>query len=193
MLMPLTIILFNFFCVTVMVYHAPAGAEAPAGKSGPGTTFKHTVIDIIRNPLIIGSFLGIVFSVFRIPVPLFIRSGVSMIAVTGTPLALLLLGAQIDFRQLAGNIGPAAGACLLRLILVPGILVPVMVLSGFRGPELGALMVVFAAPCAVNNLIMARNYGINPGYAAQTVYLSTILSLFTMFGFIMLLRALGLF
>jgi predicted permease len=54
-------------------------------------------------------------------------------------------------------------------------------------------MVVFAAPCAVNNLIMARNYRIDPPFAAQTVYLSTVLSLPTMFIAISLLRALGLF
>ncbi|MDR2134938.1 MAG: hypothetical protein LBP27_07525, partial [Treponema sp.] len=76
---------------------------------------------------------------------------------------------------------------------VPAILVPLLVFAGFRGPELGALMVVFSAPCAVNNLIMARNYRINPAFAAQTVYLSTVFSLFTMFGLISLLRWTGLF
>jgi predicted permease len=54
-------------------------------------------------------------------------------------------------------------------------------------------MVVFAAPCAVNNLIMARNYRIDPLFAAQTVYLSTVFSLPTMFITISLLRARGLF
>jgi predicted permease len=116
-----------------------------------------------------------------------------MVASIATPLALLLLGAQIDFRQLAGSLGPAFGACLLRLVIVPAALVPFFVLTGFRGPELGAIMVVFSAPCAVNNLIMARNYRISPAFAAQTVYLSTTLSLLTMFCYISLLRGLGLF
>ena len=193
MLIPVTIILFNFFCVTVMVYHAPGQAEKGGAKTGMGQTLKRTAVDIIRNPLIIGSVLGVVFSLLGIPLPRFAKSGISMIAVTGTPLALFLLGSQIDFRALAGNMGSALGACLLRLVIVPGLLVPATILFGFRGPELGSLMVAFSAPCAVNNLIMARNYNINPVYAAQTVYLSTILSLLTMFIYISLLRGLGLF
>jgi predicted permease len=181
-----------------MVYHAPretAAGESPreAGGKGGVAALKRTVIDILKNPLIIGSVLGIVFSLLKIPLPRFVRNGISMIAVSATPLSLVLLGAQIDFKALAGNLGPAFGACALRLILVPAILVPILALVGFRGPELGALMVVFSAPCAVNNLIMARNYRINPAFAAQTVYLSTAFSLFTMFGLISLLRWAGLF
>jgi predicted permease len=202
MLMPLTIILFNFFCVVVMVYHAPRetaaerpqeGGGASAERENSGAAFKRTILDILRNPLIIGSVLGIVFSLLNIPLPRFVRGGINMIAATATPLSLALLGAQIDFKALAGNLGPAFGACALRLVIVPAILVPLLVLAGFRGPELGALMIVFSAPCAVNNLIMARNYNINPAFAAQTVYLSTVFSLFTMFGLISLLRWAGLF
>jgi predicted permease len=200
MLMPLTIILFNFFCVAVMVYHAPhetaageTGTLKGAGGEGPGAAFKRTVLDILKNPLLIGSVLGIVFSLLNVPLPRFVRGGISMIAASATPLSLILLGAQIDFKALAGNLGPAFGACALRLILVPAILVPLLVMAGFRGAELGALMVVFSAPCAVNNLIMARNYKINPAFAAQTVYLSTVFSLFTMSGLISLLRRAGLF
>jgi predicted permease len=196
MLVPVTIILFNFFCVMTMVYHAPAnsGDGTPdAGGRDVAATLKGTVMDILRNPLIIGSVLGILVSLSGVKLPLFIRNGINGVAATGTPLALVLLGAQMDFKQLTGNIGPALGACALRLVIVPGILVPVMAAAGFRGPELGALMVAFAAPCAVTNLIMARNYRINPPFAAQTVYLSTALSLPTMFIAISLLRGLGLF
>jgi predicted permease len=195
MLVPVTIILFNFFCVMTMVYHAPAdsGDRISAAGQGLAATLKGTVMDILRNPLIAGSVLGILFSLLDIKLPPFVRNGVNGVAASGTPLALILLGAQMDFKQLTGNVGPALGACVLRLILVPGVLIPLMALAGFRGPELGALMVAFAAPCAVTNLIMARNYHINPQFAAQTVYLSTALSLPTMFITISLLRSLGLF
>jgi predicted permease len=192
MMIPVVIILFNFFSVVVMVCYAPAeGGEA--GKTAVKENLKRTAMDILRNPLIVGSVGGIVFSLLGIAFPGFLQSGINGVAASATPIALMLLGAQIDFKQLAGNLVPALGACALRLVIVPGVLVPIMILLGFRGPELGALMVAFAAPCAVNNLIMARNYRIDPPFAAQTVYLSTVLSLPTMFIAISLLRALGLF
>jgi predicted permease len=192
MMIPVVIILFNFFSVIVMVTYAPAEA-GESGKPELPESLKRTVVDILRNPLIIGSVAGIVFALSGIGLPGFLRNGLNGVAAAATPIALMLLGAQIDLKRFAGNPGPALGACALRLVLVPGVLVPLMVFLGFRGPELGALMVVFAAPCAVNNLIMARNYRIDPPFAAQTVYLSTVLSLPTMFIAISLLRALGLF
>jgi predicted permease len=191
MMIPVVIILFNLFCVVVMVAHAPA--EEGAGKTEAPQALKRTVLDILMNPLIIGSVAGIVFSLLGVSFPAFLQKGINGVAASATPIALMLLGAQINLAALAGNLGPALKACALRLVIVPGILVPLMVFLGYRGPELGALMVAFAAPCAVNNLIMARNYRIDPPFAAQTVYLSTVLSLPTMFIAISLLRALGLF
>jgi predicted permease len=187
MLVPVTIIIFNFFTVIVMVYHSREG------KSGMGETVKSTLLDIVKNPLIIGSLLGIALSLVHAQIPASLKSGLNAIAATATPTALILLGAQIDFKKLSGSLAPALGASILRLIIVPAITVPLMVWAGFRGPELGALMVAFAAPCAVTNLVMARNYNIDPPFAAQTVYLSTVLSMFTLFGAISLLRALELF
>jgi predicted permease len=192
MMIPVIIILFNFFCVIVMVAYAPAEA-GESGKPDLAESLKRTVIDILRNPLIIGSAAGILFALPGIGLPGFLQNGLNGVAAAATPIALVLLGAQIDLKRLADNPGPALGACALRLVLVPGALVPLMVFLGFRGPDLGALMIVFAAPCAVNNLIMARNYRIDPSFAAQTVYLSTVLSLPTMFITISLLRALNLF
>jgi predicted permease len=58
---------------------------------------------------------------------------------------------------------------------------------------LGALMIAFASPCAVTNFVMARNYNIASSFAAQTVYLSTLLSMGSLFVIITMSRALGLF
>jgi predicted permease len=187
MLVPVTIIVFNFFTVIVMVYHARAE------KRRLRDTLVSTCVDIARNPLIAGSLLGIGLSLLHAPVPPSVKSGINAIAATGTPISLILLGAQIDFKKLSGSLGPALAVSMVRLVIVPAILVPLMVLAGFRGPELGALMVAFAAPCAVTNLVMARNYNIDPAFAAQTVYLSTVLSVFTLFLAITALRALALF
>jgi len=186
MVVPITIILFNFFSVITFVYHAQPE------DSSLQDTLKRTALDLIRNPLITSCVLGITLSLLRVKLPGFVLSGVNTIAVSATPVSLLLLGSQIDLDKLRSGIGPALGACCLRLILVPAILVPVMCLLGFRGPELGCLVVTFAGPCAVTNLVMARNYRIDPSFAAQTVYLSTVLSIFTLFAGIVLLRGLGL-
>jgi predicted permease len=219
-LVPVTIIFFNFFTVIAMVYHRQKvetdaartlkAQETPAGETGESglpdmpadsamsktamrAALKKCAFEVITNPLIIGSSLGIIVSLLRIPLPEFIRRGVNSIALSATPVSLILLGAQINLKSLAGNIRAVIGAAALRLLVVPGLLIPLVVILGFRGPELGALAVAFAAPPAVANLIMARNYRIAPEFAAQTVYLSTLLSMGTIFAMIAALRGLGLF
>jgi predicted permease len=198
MLMPVTIIFFNFFTVIAMVYHRQK-IEDGGTRNGAGsgmdmrTALKKCAFEVLTNPLIIGSALGIIFSIVRFPLPVFLRSGINSIALAATPVSLILLGAQINLKALAGNIRAVIGAVCLRLVLVPTALVPLMVYLGFRGPELGALAIAFAAPPAVANLIMARNYKVAHEFAAQTVYLATLASMFTIFGLIVILRGLGLF
>ncbi|MDR0721985.1 MAG: AEC family transporter [Treponema sp.] len=193
MLVPVTIILFNFLTVIIMVYHTRLIDNSSEETAPLDGALKRTALDIGKNPLIIGSVLGILLSICHIDLPVFLTKGIRSVALTGTPISLLLLGAQIDLKKLAHNIGPVLGACMVRLVIIPGILLPIIIGVGFRGQELGALMVVFGAPCAVANLVMARNYQMDPAFAAQTVYLSTVLSMFTMFSLISVLRAVGLF
>jgi predicted permease len=88
MLVPVTIILFNFFCVMTMVYHAPANSRdgtPDAGGRDFAATLKGTVIDILRNPLIIGSVLGILVSLSGVKLPLFVRNGINGVAASGLP------------------------------------------------------------------------------------------------------------
>ncbi|MDR1785400.1 MAG: AEC family transporter [Spirochaetaceae bacterium] len=189
MLIPVTIIMFNFITVVLMVYYS----QGTDGAAPLGATLRKTALDVVQNPLIIGSGIGILLSLLHIRLPAFARGAATMVASAGTPVSFLLLGMQIDFRRLRAAAGPVIGACLMRLVVVPGILVPLMVLAGFRGPELGALMVVYAAPCAVTNYVMSRLYNLDPEFTGQTVTMSTILSMLTMFLEVSLLRALGLF
>lgn len=193
MLVPITIICFNFFSVVVMVFYSGGGDGA--GKKG-GTVvsaIRRTAVDTARNPLIIGSILGIAMSLLRIDLPGSIKSSIAGLATASTPVTFILLGAQIDLKKLRASFAPALGICVMRLVVVPLIVVPIAVAVGFRGPELGALMVVFAAPCAITTLVMSRAYNIDPAFTAETVYLSTVLSMPTMFAFISAMRAMGLF
>jgi predicted permease len=189
MLIPVTIITFNLLTVAIMTYFSNAqGAERSLGRD-----LRKTLFDVVRNPLILGSFTGIMLSVFKITLPPFLRQSAAMIGSAGTPVSFLLLGMQIDFARFRQNFMPVFSASMVRLVIVPLILVPLMVILGFRGPELGALMVVFAAPCAVTNHIMSRIYDLDPDFTGQTVTMSTVLSMVSMFIWVTVLRGCGLF
>ena len=186
MVYPVTIVLFNILTVITLVYFSQNGEEKMS------RVLKRTAVDILRNPLILACILGTLFSALRVNIPQFLRNGIDTGGSIATPAALLLLGSQIDLKNLSGNMKSALAACAVRLILVPSVTITVMASAGFRGAELSALMVAFAAPSAVTNMVMARHYNIAPVFAAQTVYLSTIFSVVTIFSIVVLLRSLGL-
>jgi malonate transporter len=60
------------------------------------------------------------------------------------------------------------------------VLVSVMAyLLGFRGVELGCLILMFASPTAAASFVMVRTIGGNHTLAANIVALTTLISLFT--------------
>ncbi|MDR2510824.1 MAG: AEC family transporter [Spirochaetaceae bacterium] len=187
MLVPFTIITFNLYSVAVMVYYA--GAKTKTGSA----EIKRTLIEIVKNPLIIGSAAGLAVALLEIELPVFLVRGVSSIGSAATPLSLLLLGAQIDFTALKNDLRHSLCCCAARLVICPLITTPVLVFLGFRGAELSALAIAFAAPTAIATSLMARNYNIMPQFAAQTVYLSTLVSIFTIFFLVLILRGLSFF
>ena len=64
---------------------------------------------------------------------------------------------------------------------------------GFRGVALGIILLVFAAPVAVNSYTMALQMDGDANLAGGIVLLTTALSCFTLFLWIWLLKSLGLF
>lgn len=73
------------------------------------------------------------------------------------------------------------------------IMVSLAILLGFRGPKLGALYILFAAPTSVTSYIMARDMKSDHILSGQLVILTTLLCGFTLFIGIYLLRTLGMF
>ena len=74
------------------------------------------------------------------------------------------------------------------LILLPLALVAIAYALGLRGVELFLVIAVFATPVASGSYPMAQNMGGDGELAGQLVFLSTVISVFTLFGWILVLR-----
>ena len=79
----------------------------------------------------------------------------------------------------------------LRLVLVPAGVIPLAALCGFRGQEMCALLILFAAPVAVSSYPMAVAMDADGDLAAQLVAYSTLLCLPTIFLWTLLLNSMG--
>lgn len=149
---------------------------------------------IAKNPLIIASVAGILVNLSGLALPECLANPISQLGASASPVALLLLlGAQFEFHDVRVHRRNLAICTALRLVVFPGVALPLAALAGLRGPEFAVLISMFATPAAVSSYSMAAQMGGNPELAASAVTMTTLLSAGTMFLWIFLFKSLGMF
>lgn len=154
---------------------------------------RQILLGIAKNPLIIASAAGILANLSGLHLPDCLAGPVSQLGSSASPVALLLLGAQFEFRDVRLHQRNLAICTVLRLLVYPGIALPLAALAGLRGPEFAVLISMFATPTAVASFSMAAQMGGNPELAASAVTVTTLLSAATMFLWVFLFKSLGMF
>ena len=153
---------------------------------------RPVILGIIKNPLIIGAVAALLFKLSGLTLPTPLYTGLSDMAGMATPLALVVLGGTFHFDALRRNAGALAIGTLGKIVVPPLVMVPIAAAFGFRDANLLSLVIVFASPAAVNSYTMAAAYGHDPELAGQLVVVTSVLSMVSVFGWIFLLRTLGL-
>ena len=153
---------------------------------------RPVILGIIKNPLIIGAVAALLFKLSGLTLPAPLYTGLSDMAGMATPLALVVLGGTFHFDALRRNAGALAIGTLGKIVVAPLVMVPIAAALGFRDANLLSLVIVFASPAAVNSYTMAAAYGHDPELAGQLVVVTSVLSMVSVFGWIFLLRTLGL-
>lgn len=94
--------------------------------------WKKIILDIIKNPLIISSVLGIIFSLLGIRLPTAVDTTVQDLAKLSTPIAFMILGGDLDFSKVKGNLKTAFVVLTIKLVILPLIMIPMVVMMGYR-------------------------------------------------------------
>lgn len=154
---------------------------------------KKVIIGILKNPLILASVLGIIASLSGIKLPKAADTTLNDLAKLATPIAFLILGGDFDFSKIKGNLKTAGCVILVKMVLLPLIFIPIVVAMGYRNSDLLAALLAYQTPVAVSSYIMAQQAGADEQLAGQLVVFSSIVSIFTLFVTIFILRQMGLF
>ena len=149
---------------------------------------KHVFTEVIHNPLIIGSVVAFFFVLTNIRLPIIIEHTVTDISKVATPLALIVLGGSFQFKSIGEYKKQLSISVLGKLIILPGIFIPIAILFGFKKIELAALMALFASPTAVSTFTMAQNAKANYKLSGQIVVFDSILSVASIFLWIVVLK-----
>ncbi|MBO4382785.1 MAG: AEC family transporter [Clostridia bacterium] len=147
--------------------------------------------NIVTNPLILGALVGLVFLLLGIKLPAPVETPISAFSALTTPLALFLLGGTLKFRAIRDNRRYLWPTMAFKLILLPLIATLLSSLFGFSDVERFGFLIMAGAPVAIASFPMAANMGGDGELAGQFVALSTVASLFTLFGFIVVYHTVG--
>ena len=87
---------------------------------------------------------------------------------------------------------PVILAVLLKLVILASVFLPIAVTLGFRTEKLIAILVMLGSATTVSSYVMARNMGHKGVLTSSVVMLTTLLSAFTLTGWLYLLKVQGL-
>ena len=153
----------------------------------------HILGQIAKNPLVIGSVLGILTLAAGIRLPHILERTIQSISAIASPLQLFLLGAFFQFSGLKTYRRELVTVSAAKLIVSPGLFLGLGALLGFRGVAFVSLIGIFASPTAVNSFTMAQQMGGDAELAGDIVVVTSAVSMLTMFLWVFLFKSLGMF
>ncbi len=158
-------------------------------KSTPSAIAK----GVAKNPLIIGSALGILALVLGLRLPTPLDKAVKDLSGVASPLQLFLLGAFLQLSSIRKNRRVLIAVNLGKLVIIPAVVFLAACLLGFRGIEIIAILTVFATSTAVNSFTMAQQMHGDAELAGEIVVTTSFFCSFTIFFWSLLLKVLGMF
>jgi malonate transporter and related proteins len=166
----LLIPLSNVLSVIALTRHAAEGAPS----------WRGTLRELLTNPLIIASAIGLALSVTDTPLPSFVSAVLDSLGRASLALGLLAVGAGLRLGSLASGSAALAVSTVLKLVVSP-----VLAWLGCRALQLDALAtaiaVLFAAlPPAPSAYILTRRLGGDHGLMANIITVHTILAAITL-------------
>lgn len=179
------------------------------GKASGKNSIKSVLANIVKNPLIIGCVLGLVFLGIReAQIALFgevlfrfsqhtkfLYTTVNNLKSIATPFALVVLGGQFEFSAVKGLMKEIFVGTIWRIVLAPllglGIAIFLSTRMGWGINEFPALVALFGSPVAVSSAVMASSMGGDEQLATQLVVWTSIFSIFTIFAEVCVLMGMG--
>ena len=135
---------------------------------------------VAMNPFLLSSVGGVVVGIVGLPIPAIILSLLQMLAAAAIPIALISVGATMNWSALARLDRFNGAICAIKLIALPTIALIGCIVSDIP-PAIGTVLVVFAAlPTASAAHVLAAGFGASRELVATLVAQSTLLGAVTL-------------
>lgn len=131
-------------------------------------------VDILKNPLIIGTCLGIAAKLMGVQVPEPVMLTLERLAQAAVSLGLLAVGAGLVFSGLKGNWPVSVWWLFVKLLVSPLVAVLYAHFTGLSQEQTTVLLVFSAIPSASSAYILAARMGGNAPLVACLISMSTV-------------------
>ena len=161
------VLLYNIMAVIGLV-----AAQHRLDKSLPLKMLK----SMATNPLLIACVLGLVLWYFRLDLPKFLDTTLSLIGRTASPLALLSLGGALVTHPVGRHVGSATAAALLKCAVCPAFAWALAWGLDLGSVDRQTVMIFAACPTAVASYVLATQLRGDAALASAAIVISTLLS-----------------
>ncbi|MCB1395267.1 MAG: AEC family transporter [Rhodobacter sp.] len=152
------------------------GALSRGGNLGALATARR----IALNPFLLASLGGVFVGLTGLRPPALVMAPVAMLAQAAIPVALVSIGATMDWRALARLNAFSAILCGVKLMLLPAVTLTLCLVLR-ADPALAAMLVAFAAlPPATASHVLAAGFGADRVLTATVVAQGTLLAALTL-------------
>ena len=182
MMVSLVVPIYNVAAVLILEHF---GAQGKVSK-------KELAVNVLTNPIIIGSIAGIFCYVLGIRFPEALDKPFNALNQLTTPMAMFVMGGSLHFSETRRYRKLLTWGLLLRLVIVPALALLASIAAGYSPAERFVIFAVFGTPSAAASYAMAQNMGCDGELAGQFVVLGTVLSVFSLFLWIFFMGLAGL-
>lgn len=164
------VLTLNIICVIVL-------ARWGASKA---TSMRAVLDQIIANPLILGCAAGIVTNLMGLRDLGYVSDALHLIGQAAMPIALMCVGAGLDFGALRASLPKVATASVMRLLLAPTLVWGACMLTGATPLATAVAVGIGSTPTAAAGYTLAREMGGDAQLMAAIITATTLLSFITM-------------
>ena len=137
------------------------------------------LIEIIRNPLILATSLGLIWNLASLPVPDLVSTILGRLGVCALAIGLLCVGATLSLQATRGQGKLVTWMISVRLLIMPVIAIFIGIWLNLSVTERQALLLFAALPTATSAHVLAARMGGQPQLVAVAMSLGTVLSAIT--------------
>ncbi len=164
------VLIVNLVCVIVLARYGQNGANSA----------RAIVDQIVANPLILGCAAGLTAQAFHVKDLGPVSDVLSLLGQAAMPIAIVCVGAGLDFKALRAARIKVAGASVLKLIVAPAIMWGAATLVGASPLTAAIAAGVGSTPTAAAGYTLAREMGGDAELMAAIITATTVLSFITM-------------